>query len=99
MELYQIRQLLAVAEYGSLSAAAGALNVSQPALTRSMQKLEREFNLTLFHRNRNRVELNEAGKIAVEQARRRACPPGCGLTDGSRPQFPSVPARPAPCGR
>ncbi|MBQ9346048.1 MAG: LysR family transcriptional regulator [Oscillibacter sp.] len=69
MELYQIRQLLAVAEYGSLSAAALSLHVSQPALTRSMQKMEQEFGVTLFHRTRNRVELNEAGKIAVEQAR------------------------------
>ena len=49
VELYQIRQLLAVAEYGSLSAAALSLHVSQPALTRSMQKLEREFDVTLFH--------------------------------------------------
>ena len=69
MELYQIRQLLAVAEHGSLSAAALSLNVSQPALSRSMQKLEREFGLTLFRRTKNSVELNEAGKIAVEQAR------------------------------
>ena len=69
MELYQIRQLLAVAEHGSLSAAALSLNVSQPALTRSMQKLEREFGVAIFHRTRNSVELNEAGKIAVEQAR------------------------------
>ena len=69
MELYQIRQLLAVAEHGSLSAAADSLNVSQPALSRSMQKLEREFGVTLFHRTKNSVELNEAGKIAVEQAR------------------------------
>ena len=69
MELYQIRQLLAVAEYGSLSAAAVSLNVSQPALTRSMQKLEREFGVTLFNRTKNSVKLNEAGKIAAEQAR------------------------------
>ena len=69
MELYQIRQLLAVAQYGSLSAAAASLNVSQPALTRSMQKLEQEFGITLFNRTRNSVELNGAGKIAVEQAR------------------------------
>ena len=69
MELYQIRQPLAVEEHGSLSAAAGFLNVSQPALTRSMQKLEREFGVTIFNRTRNSVKLNEAGKIAVEQAR------------------------------
>ena len=69
MELYQIRQLLAVAEHGTLSAAARSLYISQPALTRSMRKLEQEFGVTLFQRTGNSVKLNEAGKIAVEQAR------------------------------
>ena len=67
MEIYQIRQLLAVARCGTLSAAAGVLNISQPALSRSMQRLERELGVPLFDRTRNRIELNEAGRLAVEQ--------------------------------
>lgn len=69
-ELNQLRQLLAVAEHGTLSAAAEALHISQPALTRSMQKLEEEFGVALFERTRNKITLNEAGSLAVEQAKR-----------------------------
>lgn len=69
-ELYQLRQLLAVADKGTLSAAAEELHISQPALTRSMQKLEEEFGIPLFDRTKNKIVLNEAGALAVEQARR-----------------------------
>ncbi len=69
-ELNQLRQLLAVAEHGTLSAAAEALHISQPALTRSMQKLEEEFGVSLFERTKNKITLNEAGALAVEQASR-----------------------------
>ena len=69
-ELYQLRQLLAVADKGTLSAAAEELHISQPALTRSMQKLEEEFGIPLFDRTKNKIVLNEAGALAVEQAKR-----------------------------
>lgn len=69
-ELNQLRQLLAVAEHGTLSAAAEALHISQPALTRSMQRLEEEFGVPLFDRTKNKITLNEAGALAVEQAKR-----------------------------
>ena len=69
MELNQIRQLLAIERHGTLSAAAAELSTSQPVLTRSMQKLEREWGVELFSRTKNRVELNEAGRLAVEYAR------------------------------
>ena len=69
-ELYQLRQLLAVSERGTLSAAAEQLHISQPALTRSMQKLEEEYGVPLFDRTKNKITLNEAGALAVEQAAR-----------------------------
>lgn len=69
MELNQIQQLLAIERRGTLSAAAEELHISQPALTRSMQKLEGEWGIELFNRSKNRVELNEAGRLAVEYAR------------------------------
>lgn len=58
-----------IADRGSLSAAARELHLSQPALTRSMQRLEDEFGVELFTHEKNRVTLNEAGLLAVEQAR------------------------------
>ena len=68
-ELRQLEQLVAIADQGSLSAAARELHLSQPALTRSMQRLEDEFGIELFTHEKNRVTLNEAGLLAVEQAR------------------------------
>ena len=69
-ELYQLEQLLAVAEHGTLSNAAEHLHLSQPALSRSMQRLETELQVPLFIRQKNKIELNENGKLAVEYARR-----------------------------
>lgn len=68
LELEQLSQLTAVAEYGTLSAAAEALHISQPSLTRSMQKLENVLGVELFERKKNRIQLNEAGRLAVEEA-------------------------------
>ena len=67
-ELYQLEQLLAVSEYGTLSNAAEHLHVSQPALSRSMQRLETELHVSLFNRQKNKIELNENGQMAVDYA-------------------------------
>lgn len=69
-ELQNLYHLLAVEEYGTLSAASEALHISQPSLSRSMRKLETEFGTPLFERTKNRIVLNEAGKLAVAEARR-----------------------------
>lgn len=67
-ELYQLEQLLAVSEYRTLSNAAEHLHVSQPALSRSMQRLETELHVSLFNRQKNKIELNENGQMAVDYA-------------------------------
>lgn len=69
-ELNQLSQLIAIAEAGTLSKAAEIVHISQPALTRSMQKLEAELNVTLFDRDKNKVHLNKTGELAVQYARR-----------------------------
>lgn len=68
MELEQLRQLEAVASCGTFSAAAERTHISQPALSRSMQRLEAELGASLFARTKNSVELNEAGLLALEHA-------------------------------
>lgn len=50
-ELNQLHQLVTIAETGTISKAAEIIHISQPALTRSMQKLETEWNVTLFDRS------------------------------------------------
>ena len=68
-EIYQLEQLLAFAACGTLSGAAERLHLSQPALSRSMQRLEAELQVPLFDRQKNKINLNETGRMAVEYAR------------------------------
>ena len=70
MELEQMHQLEAVERCGTISAAAEELHMSQPSLSRSIQKLEKELGVELFERSRNRVVLNDAGRLALEHAHR-----------------------------
>lgn len=68
IEIYLLEQLDAFARHGTLSAASEELHISQPALTRSMKKIEEELGVTLFERQKNRLTLNENGKLAAERA-------------------------------
>lgn len=70
MELMQLEQLITVAECGTLSGAALRLHISQPALSRSMQRLEEDLQLTLFDRRKNKITLNQNGQLAVDYAQR-----------------------------
>ena len=70
IEIYLLEHLQAFHNYGTLSAAAQHLNIAQPSLSRSMKKLEEILGVTLFERHKNRIVLNEAGKLAAEHARR-----------------------------
>lgn len=69
MELEQLRQLDAIAREGTMSAAARALHLSQPALSRSVQRLETDLGTPLFSRDGRRVALNDTGRVAVDWAR------------------------------
>lgn len=68
IDIHLLAQLAAFAECGTLSAAAERLHTSQPALTRSMKKLESDLGVSLFNRSRNRLELNEVGLRATKYA-------------------------------
>lgn len=69
MEFYQLWQLVAFAECGSLSKAAETVHTSQPALSRSMRNLESELGVPLFNRTKNHIELTETGVIAAQHAK------------------------------
>lgn len=70
MELEQLRQLVAIADYGTMSKAAEQLHISQPSISRSVHALEHELGQDLFTHTRNSVILNDAGAIAVDGARK-----------------------------
>ncbi len=69
-ELYVLNELAAFPKYGTLTAVAEKMNISQPALSRSMKKLEKDLGVQLFERGKNRIVLNENGKIAAEYAQK-----------------------------
>ena len=68
----QARSFLAVAEEGSLSAAASALNVTQPTITRQLAALEAELRVTLFERTGRSVSLTPAGLDLLDHVRTMA---------------------------
>jgi DNA-binding transcriptional LysR family regulator len=71
MELQQIRYFLAIQRHGSFSRAAEECEVSQPALTLAVKKLEGEVGGELFYREGKRLVLTPLGRLiqpALEQA-------------------------------
>lgn len=64
-----IRAFLAVAETGSLSAAARALGASQPTLGRQVKAMETQLGAELFHRRPRGFELTALGAALIEPAR------------------------------
>lgn len=63
MELQQIRYFLAIHEHGGFSRAAEACDVSQPALTAAIKKLENEIGAPVFYREGRRLLLTELGRM------------------------------------
>ncbi len=68
MELRVLEYFLALAREGSVSAAAEALHVSQPTLSRQLIELERELGTTLFERGRRGATLTEDGMLLRRRA-------------------------------
>lgn len=68
--LKQIRHVVEVAHAESITTAAHTLNISQPALTRSIADVEKQLGVQLFLRMRRGMRLTEAGQVFVEQAQR-----------------------------
>lgn len=69
MDFEQLRQLDAIDRAGTLSGAARELHMSQPALSRSVQRLEAELGQPLFDRHGRTATMNAAGRIALDYAR------------------------------
>ena len=68
IEIYLLKHLLAFKHHKTLSDAATALHLTQPTLSRSMQKLEEAFGVPLFIHEKKRLYLNENGLLAAEYA-------------------------------
>ena len=68
MDLSQIRYFNAVARHGSFSAAARALGMTQPGLTKAVRRLETSLECTLFSRLPRGVALTEQGQALLRHA-------------------------------
>lgn len=69
LELRHHRHAIALAEHRNFQRAARTLEISQPALSRSIQELERRMGATLFSRSRAGVEATDVGRIYLAKAR------------------------------
>lgn len=69
MDLTRLQYFVAVAEAGSLSRAAAALHMSQPALSRQVLLLEEELGQRLFERTGRGVQATESGTALLAHAR------------------------------
>lgn len=71
MDLSQYRNFITVVECGTITEAANKIHIAQPALSKQINTLEREYGMPLLAKGRGlpRVELTEAGKIFYEHAK------------------------------
>lgn len=70
MNLRTLRYFVAIADAGSLSAAAVSLSIAQPALSRQLRELETDLGMQLLQRSSRGVRLTPGGVTLYESARR-----------------------------
>ena len=84
MTLQQLRYIVTVAETGNITEAARQLFVSQPSLTNAIRELEKEMQITIFHRTNKGVTISNEGDEFLAYARQ---PSGRALFEQERTAF------------
>ncbi|AQH04466.1 LysR family transcriptional regulator (plasmid) [Burkholderia sp. KK1] len=69
METRNLKYFLAVVDAGSVTRAAEALDIAQPALSQALSRMERDLGVKLFERTRRGAQLTAAGEAIVEDIR------------------------------
>lgn len=70
MNMKQLQYVQVLASVGSFSKASDLLNISQPTLSQSIKKAERELGMELFDRAGGSVRLTDAGRVYIQIGRR-----------------------------
>ena len=76
MDIRQMKYFIAVADEMSFTKAAEKLFIAQPPLSRAIQNLEEELEVSLLVRNTRSIELTEAGKTSMK-IRKKLCRVKC----------------------
>ncbi len=82
MELRTLGYFVAVADTGTVSAAAARVHITQPALSRQIRQLEHELGIDLFVRSSGRLTLSAAGRTFLPHA--------TAVHDSARTALPAV---------
>src|SRR5690625_3713278 len=69
MQLRSLEIFVTIVEKNGFTKAAEALYVGQPALSKTIQKLEQELNVTLFDRSSKKIQLTDEGKVLYEKSK------------------------------
>ncbi|MGL5977940.1 MAG: LysR family transcriptional regulator [Erysipelotrichaceae bacterium] len=69
MEQKYLEYFIAFETLATLSNVAAAFHISQPTITRAMQRLEAQWGVVLFERKKNKMELNQTGHFALGKAK------------------------------
>jgi hypothetical protein len=67
LNIRHLRAISAIVRHGSMSAAADAVSLSQPALTQGLAKLERQLGAALFERRPDGMSATPEGQLASER--------------------------------
>lgn len=69
MNLQRLQYIAEIENCGSITKAADKLYVSQPYLSRLLKETEEEFQITIFVRGKNGIQLTESGRLFIDMAR------------------------------
>lgn len=69
MTLQQLKYVVTIAKYGTISKAAEELFISQPSLTKSLRELEHEMGIEIFDRTNKGIHISGEGEIFLGYAR------------------------------
>ena len=69
LNLHHLRLFSAVVDHGGFTRAAATLNLSQPAISKSLKELEDGLQLTLIDRGGRSIRLTDAGRLLYDRAR------------------------------
>jgi|GEM_PF-775981 len=68
IKVQDLRMIIALDEHGTILNAANVMGLSQPAITKRLQDLEKDLGITLFHRMSRGVEPTPYGEIVIKHA-------------------------------